>query len=202
MEITENKYLNRFLSSNFRDSSSSVDDSYFMNNLKSNYKRKFLCGKEEYDTLYDLWEICGLSSFNKGLFSFVNPIEYTPVAQKFNTVTQEALVFAKTCMGGLFILDYLPNGKTILYLNVHKNEIKVVSTDFDVFIGHSINIEPFWTKDCYGKFELKVIDKFGPLEYDECYAFEPALALGGSESIKNIKKVKVKEHLEILAQLH
>ncbi|WP_442787264.1 T6SS immunity protein Tdi1 domain-containing protein [Flavobacterium suncheonense] len=40
------------------------------------------------------------------------------------------------------------------------------------------------------------------MEADECYTFVPALALGGDEKITNLQKVKIKENLEILAQLH
>ena len=60
----------------------------------------------------------------------------------------------------------------------------------------------FWNRECYGKFELKAIEKYGSLNYDECYTFVPALALGGDEKIGNLQKVKIKENLEILAQLH
>ncbi len=38
-------------------------------------------------------------------------------------------------------------------------------------------------------FEL-ALKKLGPLDSDEMYAFVPALALGGSMELKNLKKVK------------
>ncbi|WP_241150818.1 T6SS immunity protein Tdi1 domain-containing protein, partial [Pseudomonas viridiflava] len=38
-------------------------------------------------------------------------------------------------------------------------------------------------------FEL-ALKKLGPLDPDEMYAFVPALALGGSMELKNLKKVK------------
>lgn len=43
--------------------------------------------------------------------------------------------------------------------------------------------------------------KLGPLEFDEMYAFVPALALGGTNKLENLKKVKVIEHLNFLADL-
>ena len=41
----------------------------------------------------------------------------------------------------------------------------------------------------------------GPPERDECYAFEPALALGGPGTLETIRRVQLREHLGILAQL-
>lgn len=202
MEVGENKYLKYFLNKHLKDSSFESMDSQSFEALKIKYRNRFLCGKEEFDTLYDIWCLHGLFSYNNGLFSLVNPDEYSPIAKKFPNISETALVFAKTCMGGLFIFDNLPAGKSILYVNVHKGKRKIVSTDFDVFFANSTNAESFWKRECYGKFELKVIEKYGPLAYDECYAFVPALTLGGSESIKSIQKVKVKEHLEFLSQLY
>jgi len=43
--------------------------------------------------------------------------------------------------------------------------------------------------------------KLGPLEFNEMYAFVPALALGGTNKLEKLKKVKVIEHLNFLADL-
>ena len=47
----------------------------------------------------------------------------------------------------------------------------------------------------------KALKKLGPLQHDECFGFEPAIALGGSESVENVRIVKLREHLSILSQL-
>ncbi|QWW71202.1 GAD-like domain-containing protein [Rhizobium sp. WYJ-E13] len=41
----------------------------------------------------------------------------------------------------------------------------------------------------------------GPPDRDECYAFEPALQLGGSGADDTIRRVKIREHLGILSQI-
>ncbi|MBD8563593.1 DUF1851 domain-containing protein [Oxalobacteraceae sp. CFBP 8763] len=41
----------------------------------------------------------------------------------------------------------------------------------------------------------------GPLNSDEIYAFEPALSIGGLPKIENLVKVKMIEHLAMLAQM-
>lgn len=44
-------------------------------------------------------------------------------------------------------------------------------------------------------------EKLGEIAYDECYGYVPILAIGGSEKIENLQKVKIKEHISIIAQL-
>jgi hypothetical protein len=47
----------------------------------------------------------------------------------------------------------------------------------------------------------KARKKLGPIEYDECYGFEPAIALGGPGTLSTLRRVKLREHLSLLAQL-
>ena len=42
------------------------------------------------------------------------------------------------------------------------------------------------------------IKKLGDLEYDECFGYVPLLALGGKESVDNLKKVKIREHIAMI----
>ena len=48
----------------------------------------------------------------------------------------------------------------------------------------------------------KALRKSGPLETDEMYGFKLALAMGGDNSVANMAKMKVREQLSILAQVH
>lgn len=42
------------------------------------------------------------------------------------------------------------------------------------------------------------IKKLGDLEYDECFGYVPLLALGGKESVNNLKKVTIREHIAMI----
>ena len=44
------------------------------------------------------------------------------------------------------------------------------------------------------------VSKYDPLEYDECFGYTPLLPLGGSEKVDNIKKVKIKPHIDLITQ--
>ncbi len=47
----------------------------------------------------------------------------------------------------------------------------------------------------------KCVKKYGKLERGECYGLFPALALGGSTKVANVKRVPALEHFALLAQL-
>jgi hypothetical protein len=47
----------------------------------------------------------------------------------------------------------------------------------------------------------EALPKLGAPQRDECYGFHPAIALGGSGTADTLKKVKLREHLSLLAQL-
>lgn len=166
------------------------------------YRGTFQTDKDTDDIVNVIWLKHGFSSYKNSLLWLVNPDEYTQLGRRFPNISDTAIVFARTIVGNLFIFDKLTIGDSILYLNVHKGERKIISTSFETFFAFDIPAENFWKRECYGKIELKVIEKLGPVKLDECLTFVPALALGGSESIANMQKVKIKEHLEILAQLY
>lgn len=41
----------------------------------------------------------------------------------------------------------------------------------------------------------------GPLPPSECYGFFPPLAIGGEASLESVQRVKLREHLDILAHV-
>ncbi|HWI93204.1 MAG TPA: T6SS immunity protein Tdi1 domain-containing protein [Flavisolibacter sp.] len=166
------------------------------------YRETFLIKGDTEDTIVTVWQKYGLRSYKNGLFWLINPDEYNEIAKKFPDVTNDALVFARTGIGNLFLFEQGISGKNINYLNTHTGIKSLAARGFDDFFQWLIGTETFWMSKCYGKIELKINKKYGQMKADECYTFVPALALGGKESIENMEKVKIKENLSILAQLH
>jgi len=170
--------------------------------LTDKYKNVFITDKDEFEIITEIWSTNGFCGYKNGLFWLVNPDIFTELARKFPSVSDTSIAFARSAMGGLFLFDKKEIGDSIIYLNPHLNTTKIISTSFQVFIPMDMPADTFWKRECYGKFELKAIEKHGPLEHDECYTFTPALALGGNESISNLQKVKLIENLEMLSELY
>ncbi len=170
--------------------------------LMNKYKGKILLEKDTVDLLPFIWEEMGFRSYKNGLFTMVNPDDYYEVAQGFFKVSKEVIVFAKTACGGLFALDDTIAGKAIVYINPHKNKREIVSTSIEMFLSMEIPFDDFWEDDCKAGFELRAIAHHGSVAPDVCLAFVLALALGGSGKVSTMQKVKVKEQLALLAELH
>ena len=170
--------------------------------LLQKYKDNFQGYRDKENHLAILWKKHGFCVYRNGLFTTVNPDDYIGLVERFPDVSEGALVFARSAAGNLFIWEDLNIGETMSFVNVHKGTNIPIATNFDIFFQFNIVTDSYWKRCCYGKIELKLIDKFGPLASDECYSFVPALALGGSESLKKMQKVKFKEQLELLAQLY
>ncbi len=46
----------------------------------------------------------------------------------------------------------------------------------------------------------EAVKKLGRLGQEECFGYVPLLGMGGSEKVDNLKKVKLREHIELIAQ--
>lgn len=193
LELISNGFINRV--------GEGVFYSEISEEIIKKYENVFVINRGKEDVLNFIWKRYGLRNYRNGLFWFVNPDEYNDLARNFPNVSETAIVFARTNVGNLFLLEKLDIGDSITYLNVHKGKTNVVSTNFEIFIEFDIATDQFWKRDCYGKIELNAIKKYTLLP-DECLTFLPALALGGDEKIANLQKVKIKENLEFLSNLH
>ncbi|WP_201214534.1 T6SS immunity protein Tdi1 domain-containing protein [Pseudomonas sp. S36] len=59
--------------------------------------------------------------------------------------------------------------------------------------------EDFNIQDSNGKLLFNsALRKYGPLEPDELYGFEPALVIGGYPTLENLRRLKLDQHLLIL----
>lgn len=68
---------------------------------------------------------------------------------------------------------------------------------FEVFAGDSFMNESMFKNNLYNA----AVEKHGGVEFEECFGYVPLLALGGSETVANLKKVKTKEHIEIITEM-
>lgn len=155
----------------------------------------------------EIWQIFstyGTSSFDKGFLWTIDPIsmkkDYQVWFDYFSSKEgyinpKTAFPFMRTAFGDVFYFE--------------ENEFGFISVTAEVNNHLSINgylnrtlIEERSLKNTYlhDLFEI-ALERFGELESDECYAFLPPLALGGEIDEAHLQKVKLKEHLALLADL-
>lgn len=150
------------------------------------------------DPLLQLWQQQGWCAYGDGLIWLVNPNDYTDLISQWLSGNELPVVFARSAFGELLTW----NGKSVYKLYVHLGNygrmMRNIETYFNAMLVDKASLEDGFNLSLF----QKALKKLGRLEADECYAFVPALAMGGSEKLENIERVKLKEHVLFLSQVH
>ena len=153
--------------------------------------------------LIDLWKINGFGKYNNGFIEIINPNDY------FNTLytwlgkrVDNYIPIAISGFGDLFYYRKLTEkDEDVCFLNPHYRKIDTCTWDLNSFFNKylcDLGIQKeVLRKDLFDE----SVSKLGGLENAEIFFFVPALALGGGESIKYIKKGNCSIHLDILFQI-
>ncbi|KGS15832.1 MULTISPECIES: GAD-like domain-containing protein [Pseudomonas syringae group] len=160
------------------------------------------------DQLIYYWEEYGWSGFGNGILWIVNPQDYQSTLDQL--ISSAGLpqhdnyhVIARSAFGELYVW-----GEKSGYSLSITSYMSRYSTRNSTFTGSksdlgvkvfflSMNPEVINVADLFEP----ALEKLGELDSDEMYGFVPAIALGGSMELKNLQKVKVFEHLDLLSQL-
>lgn len=174
-------------------------------NLFEDYERNNIAEEEvinEYqglvpDELITVWKEYGFGSLLDGYLKIINPSEYKDiVAMSYFRSNVSTPIFV-TAFGDIITWE---ENKYIRMIKYKNGTFKGIASGFDYF-WEDLNTEYF----CKKYFELSkykaAVDKYGMIEYDECFGYVPLLGLGGSEKVENLKKVKIKEHIELITQM-
>jgi hypothetical protein len=147
--------------------------------------------------LLDEWREGGWCSYGNGLLWLVDPAQFDGVLEDWVQLDGPApVVFLRTAFAHL----YFWHDGYVHSLDVQRGGVSQVTK----------KIERMFTllRDPEIKEKMLRVSLFeqararlGSPARDECYAFEPALALGGPGTVETIRRVNIREHLGILAQL-
>lgn len=146
----------------------------------------------------DMWRTDGWCSYGNGLFWTVDPDEVMPLIIDWHELPDGAIVFARDAFANLFLVV----GDEVHRLDVHHDVLDIVTLTTEFLFDLKIYNPKFVDDFLEGKLFRKANRRLGDLAAGECYAFVPALVLGGSGKIENIKKVKFLEHIALLAQIY
>ncbi|WP_343305769.1 T6SS immunity protein Tdi1 domain-containing protein [Chitinophaga niabensis] len=139
----------------------------------------------------------GKGSYMNGYLWIINPEEYKDIAEEiYSPVEQPSICFARDAFGGLFVWE---NG-SIVYLNVRHGLSTVVGRKVSVFFNNILVDWDYISDQLHLENYQPAKEMIGDLNADECYGYVPLLSLGGSEKPENLQKVKLREHISIIAQ--
>lgn len=140
-----------------------------------------------------------VASYSNGFFTLVANADYNDIFEYWNLPVNECFLFIKSAFG-MFIFY---SEKQYWLLDPIANEIIPLGGESDLnFITDTvlcdrIALESTFLINIYEE----AIQHLLPPELDECFAFVPAVKLGGSLNATHVKTVKLKEELYILSQL-
>jgi hypothetical protein len=160
------------------------------------------------DQLINHWKKHGWSGYGDGRFWLVNPQEYEcVVAAWLNGTPLERLdnyhLFARDAFGTLHLWGERTGPSltiTSIYSQYNFDDLELTSQDRENDFQHFLLVQDKESSDFCDCFE-KTMKRLGTLAHDEMYGFVPAVLLGGSDDPDHLQKVKVIEHLTLLAQL-
>ncbi|WP_340617114.1 GAD-like domain-containing protein [Xenorhabdus entomophaga] len=167
------------------------------------------------DQLLHYWKIEGWNSYQDGLFSIVNPDDYEGIVDMWLEDTPfESMdayhVIARSGFGDLCLYgEKTGTNLTIscafhaIYFNKENfYEKKQKDADLDVatfFSSRALDSFDLEEDDDIWLFS-KAVEKYGPLNENQMFGFEPAIILGGDVALENIRKLDMYIHLDILRQ--
>jgi hypothetical protein len=139
----------------------------------------------------------GFCDYIHGFFRIVNPTEFNHVIHEWIDKSFEPQVIAQTAFADLVLFI---KGE-IYILRTQYGELVPIENDikrfFNLFLCDEEMLEEFFEHNLF----LKTRKYLSLPKSDECYAYVPVLALGGSGAPETMEIVKTKEYLYLLAQI-
>jgi hypothetical protein len=160
-----------------------------------------LSNMSEYDNylfipeLKELLQNEGVSSYMDGFFWTLNPLDYVDWLNDWLYFEDRSIPFARTAFGDIIFI----REKIIMILNSNKGRVDFVTDDVDRFFNWDL-IDDWYLNEYFKK---DIYDNLSPkpnLVQDECLGYFPLLSLGGNENPENLKIVKMREYLDIVAK--
>ncbi|MDR6546470.1 hypothetical protein J2810_002529 [Chryseobacterium rhizosphaerae] len=139
----------------------------------------------------------GTGSYMDGFFWVVDPIEFDSILKEiYVPVHEPSICFARDAFGGLYSYE----GESVIYINIRHSVSKVIGRKVNVLFNSIMTDWEYFSEELLLDNYEPAKERLGKVEADECYGYVPLLGLGGPEKVENLQKVKLREHISIVAQ--
>lgn len=149
------------------------------------------------DDLLTEWQDTGWCSYFDGFLWLVDPAQYEEVFELFLPESDSSLVFMRTAFGSPIYWD----GADAALLDVVNLDTTPMFDEMDWVFDGMLTRAPFLDDVLDRDYFLEALPRLGAPGVDECYGYFPPKAMGGDGTPDTLQKVKLREHLTLLAQL-
>jgi hypothetical protein len=150
------------------------------------------------DQVIEFWTRFGFGHYLQGLLWIPNPKQLEDVLTEWLPKRSRGVPIARTAFGSVLYWQ----GHEFTLLDVNTNDRFSASDDAEVVFNFFLIGEDARLGVLQEPLFKKALKKFGPLRSDEMYGYKLPLAMGGDRTLKNMEKMKLREQLSILAQIH
>ncbi|MDO4251282.1 MAG: DUF1851 domain-containing protein [Moraxella sp.] len=169
--------------------------------------------------LWYIWEKIGFACLDNGGFWLVNPDDYADLLDEILKPTpfyahDDWYVFGRTAFGNLKVSGRHTNSSLKIdmdYIRIFpwiKDDYQLSQKDYAISLTTFLDTNGMRDKKTFDIPDRKnnylfdrCLASYGKLKEDEIYTFVPALALGGTNELKNIQRVNIFEHINFIRQL-
>ncbi|MBC1493575.1 DUF1851 domain-containing protein [Listeria booriae] len=144
-----------------------------------------------------IWNEYGIGSTLDGYLKVIDPKEFNDILEESYVRYDSAIPLFTTAMGDIIVWE---KNKYLNLLNFRRGIVKVIESGFEFFL-EDIEDEDFLIEELDWNPYKEASKKLGNPAYDECFGYVPLLALGGSDKVENLKKVKLREHILLITAL-
>lgn len=149
--------------------------------------------------LLEHWRLFGFGSYDEGLTWTHPPKEFEAVIEEWTGLSiEEAVLLARFSFGDFVMWAR----RHVYFVNVHFGRIEELPSDPGFVFDEVLCDDTFLNSFVRHSLHQESVQRLGALTPHQCFAFVPALALGGTESVESVHKVTMREHLAFLAQLN
>lgn len=149
------------------------------------------------DKLIEFFRENGIGDYDGGLFRTVSPARSAELADAWGEPRAADSIFLVNAFGCFIYRDGDSNRLVNVWAQTTTELFADVAGVFDGSLCDSGFLKSIMLRP-----EFRAAAKrLGAPAQDECFGFFPAIALGGDGSADSIRRVKLREHLALLAQL-
>lgn len=137
----------------------------------------------------------GLRVYGDGLLFTVDDRDVAAARVAFIPHCTDAAVFARTAFGTLFVWD----GAHVHAVMPHSATMAPICGDVTRFFDFVLSDPELMDASLHRSATQRASARVGHLAWDEMYGFERPLALGGSDRLEHVRRLKLVEHLVVLS---
>lgn len=144
----------------------------------------------------EIWKSYGFGSFLNGFLKLINPDDYSDFVKK-SYFEKNCIPLLITALGDIIVWE---ENAYFFIIQYRYNNFSALARGYRVFAKLLEETGYFYEKANLKNIK-EALNMLGTVSYDECYGYVPLLSLGGAEKPESLRKVKLREHLELMYQV-